>query len=51
MALGASKTLEYLNLDSQTAMNPTTNRTTILLLAKAVAMNKMKNGALEQLSL
>lgn len=50
MALGASKTLEYLNLDSQTAMNAT-NRTQIMLLAKAVAMNKMKNGALEQLSI
>lgn len=49
MALGASKTIEYLNLDSSSPMKPA-NWPQIFFIMKAVAMNKMKNGALQHLS-
>ena len=46
-ALGESKTLKYLNMDTTTSVK---NRGTMQLLGKAIAMNAYRNGALEALS-
>jgi hypothetical protein len=46
-ALGENKTLNYLNLDSNTSMS----LTNLSSLAKACAMNNKKNGCLKYLSL
>jgi len=47
IALGENKTLNYLNLDSNTA----TSSTALSLLGKAAAMNHKKGGSLKYLSL
>jgi len=48
IALGENKTLKYLNMNSKSGVNNSTN---ISLLAKAVAMNAKRNGSLEALSI